>query len=122
MKSLEEHIKLLDETAAFYNTGNRCIGELGACMYFVEGKPGCAIGRLIADKDLCRELDKLDLPAVATVYDQFPPELQEYKKEFLSDLQALHDGGYYWDEQGINGFGKRQVEVIKSNLSKYLNV
>lgn len=118
MKTKEDKLKLLDETAKFFNLGNRCVHHL-KCRYFIEGMAGCAIGRLIEDKELCREFDRLDWPGVSNnhTFGLLPLDLQEYGQDFLSKLQDLHDIESNWDENGLNLNGKIRYNKIKSGIN-----
>jgi hypothetical protein len=109
-----KQLALLEETAKTYNSDNRCINDEGICKYFVEGKIGCAIGRLIEDKELCKRLDDSKGKVVKNIkiFNQLPEKLKEYTQEFLSDLQILHDNSDNWNEEGLSETGKKVVSQI----------
>jgi hypothetical protein len=124
----KKQLALLEDTAASYTLETRCIDFRGVCQYFVQGKKGCAIGRLIPDKELCRQLDKgivtatggvsntatrIDAPEVFAL---IPLELQEYGIEFLSILQGLHDYLPNWSDCGLSEKGKEYVNSIKNQF------
>lgn len=120
MKSKQEMLALLNETAATYNSTNRSVEitpdghEL--CKYFTSADCGCAIGRLIPDKELCQRLDalaKYGSSVVTDIYKLLPENLQEYPIDFLSQLQKLHDKEFNWVATGISEVGKQKVEEIK---------
>ncbi len=116
MKTIKQkQLRILNETINNFNSTNRCVTENGSCNYYLEGKQGCAIGRLIEDKELCKKLDKLDYGGVSyhNVFDLLPDELKELTKGFLSDLQNLHDESECWNETGLTNRGLNRVGGIK---------
>jgi len=118
MKTKEDKLKLLEETAQFYNTGNRSVIRI-SCRYFLPNKPGCAIGRLIADKKLCRKLDVFsDGSSVRAVFSYLPEDLKNYGVNFLEMLQELHDRESNWTETGLSALGLRHVEKMKADIEE----
>lgn len=130
MKNSKEQLKakrlaFLEETAAFYNLGNRCFNESGLCQYFVGGKAGCAIGRHIQNKTLCRRLDKLEDGSIQAIHDEafpiyqkLPEKLRELGIQFLVLMQDLHDEASYWDENGLSRSGKDRIKFIKQVIDR----
>lgn len=121
MKAKEDKIALLEETAAFFNSGNRSTGPDGhSCLYWSQSSQGCAIGRLIEDKELCRKLDGSfsDDSSVTNgeVFACLPVEIREYGRVFLAELQSLHDYLPNWDKDGLSQFGKNKVSSIKAGI------
>ena len=112
---------LLNETIAHYTSSNRSING-DVCNY----KPsktseGCAIGRKIADKELCTILDSTSLSlkdgtSVFYVFYLLPEDLKILGKEFLSELQDLHDSPNHWNKTGLTYEGQRKVELIRENF------
>lgn len=84
------------------------------CAY--SGPIGCAVGRLIDDKELCAELDAEDDGAVYErhVFAQLPDHIKELGQDFLNDLQVLHDSSQAWNENGLSSLGKNLYEKIKA--------
>jgi hypothetical protein len=118
-KQLKElRLEFLNETINFFNSTNRSFKNKG-CHYYLEGKDGCAIGRKITDKDLCRELDKMLDSSVSNieVFESLPMELKILGMTFLKKVQLLHDIGTHWDEHGISESGKQYVNEIKEFFS-----
>lgn len=119
----QKQLRILTETASAYIKDTRSITSGGQCVYFKEGTQGCAVGRLIADKELCKKLDakfdengKLNTTTSAKgVFDRLPQDVQELGVEFLTRLQGLHDdlNERYWDDLGLTEDGKVYVESIK---------
>lgn len=118
MKTIEQKLALLDETAAFFNSSNRCETALHSCRYWMDGKAGCAIGRKIKDKELCRKLDNGDTTSVNSdcVFNALPKDLQEYGRQYLKDLQQLHDESYYWNSAGLSEAGKIAFQDIRNKV------
>ena len=111
---------LLDETAAHFNLNNRST-EFPTIIYqrCIYSGVGCAIGRKIEDKELCKKLDQSDPfmskgSAVSNdyIFNQLPDHLRELGQDFLVDLQRLHDFAENWNENGLSGQGKHVYELI----------
>lgn len=111
----KKQLKVLNETIEAYNVNTRCTNEEGDCKYYVEGKQGCAIGRLIEDVELKKKLDSGGFTMVDNdcVFIQLPKEIQELGQDFLTRLQCLHDNKENWGEQGLSENGEDTVEYIK---------
>ena len=108
---------VLDDAIAYFNKNTRSFNEQGNCCYQpTPTSQGCAVGRLIADKELCKTLDaNLENTGVGVtrVFNKLPIEVQELGESFLTDLQSLHDGYYNWDETGLSEDGISRVNSIK---------
>lgn len=108
---------VLDDTVNHFNSKNRSVSDPGAgkmkvCLY---SGVGCAIGRLIEDKDLCARLDTHPQASVGRdeIFCQLPQELQELGKEFLNKLQRLHDDSTNWQEDGPSPMGYTAADAIR---------
>ena len=119
----QKQLALLEDTVKFFNSENRCINQYGGCNYYLEGKEGCAIGRKIEDKELCKELDKglgPDLESAVdkiSVFNRLPDNLKELGQKFLYRLQRLHDDGENWIRSGISSKGEIIVKDIKETFN-----
>lgn len=125
MKTLQnKQLALLNETVAYYSedTNRRCDTE-HICAYdpATVGKEGisegCAIGRLLSPQ-LKKELDKkytsISKPSgVPSIFEELPKSVQYYGKDFLTQLQSLHDQPIYWDHNALSVVGKRVIESFK---------
>lgn len=109
----QKRLAFLKETAAHYNSTNRCSTAQG-CRYspvtlHLQGKSeGCAIGRKL-DPELALALDNTPHGGVvnaARIWKQLPAWMQELEEDFLRDVQQLHDTSDYWDDNGISKLGK----------------
>ncbi len=121
----QKQLRILNETALAYTISTRCTrgGLFGTCEYYKEGTQGCAVGRLIEDKELCKRFDScknedgtlMESSIVSNdeVFTQLPEHIQELGKDFLRDLQLLHDSLVNWTNDGISDEGLRYVEEIK---------
>lgn len=119
MKTKQDKLNLLEETATFYTSENRCVWSKGlsACQYYTKDIPhGCAIGRLIPDKTLCKQLNSWGGVCNTPTFNLLPPDLQEYGQSFLSELQRLHDGEYNWNMSGLSLTGIRFVQEIREQI------
>jgi hypothetical protein len=127
MKSKKQLIKkqaaLLKETIAHFSVNPRSTmsGEdTPNCTY---SGVGCAVGRLIKDKRLCRKLDKNPTGnSVDEVFTKLPAYVKVYGVDFLSDLQDLHDVASNWTEHGqfrtLSDSGVVSVKAMFEKIEK----
>jgi len=117
----KEQEEMLNDTINHFNSSNRSKveGKTG-CTYLPahSNSQGCAIGRLIEDKALCKEFDSFGVSGVGNekVFEKLPLELKYLGQNFLNRVQQLHDWGHFWSEGGLNDRGLREVENIKNNF------
>lgn len=119
MELKERRLTLIDETVSFYIINNRAetiVDGLKMCVYSpVEGvSEGCAIGRLIANKENCKQMDVIrgciDDPRLVPF---IPIDIMELGIDFLARLQYLHDQGRFWNERGITEDGIDYANNLK---------
>ena len=81
---------------------------------------GCAIGRHILDKGLCKKLDNMSNGSVILdeVFELLPDNLKELGKNFLFEIQKLHDNKYNWNADGLSEKGV----VAKNNIIQEFNL
>jgi hypothetical protein len=103
---------LLVSTAQHYNHKNLGRKTNGSCSY----EAGCAVGRLISNKELCKKLDDRDSSSVSDVFSRLPKSVQKYGKSFLADLQKLHDNDSHWDNKGLTVSGLRTTQEIAEQI------
>lgn len=117
----QRRLELLEETAAHFNSTNRSTNKDGGCNYYPvnSNSEGCAIGRKIADKEICKLLDSRGHYIHRNdAFNLLPKELQELGQEFLKRLQNLHDSEGFWDEKGLTEAGLLYKDyMIKSFCS-----
>lgn len=125
-----KRLSVLEDTCTYFNLNNRNV-ESGTynCLYYpVSDKTeGCAIGRLIKDKELCKRLDlgigfdQSKGVSFSEVFKLLPDELQELGKDFLTALQSLHDSGTNWTDMGLSPLGviqKNNLQLVYCNESQ----
>lgn len=106
----------LNKTIKYYNITNRGVGKNG-CSY----EAGCAIGRFLP-KELCDKLDhaskvngSVSIKRVPKeLWNEIPFNIRELGREFLGNVQNLHDIDYYWNNTGLTESGLDCVKVIKA--------
>lgn len=133
MKDLKiKRLELLNETIAHYTSKNRSVltktfenidGVVlpsGRCLYFPpnENSEGCAIGRKIEDKELCKKLDTGNYGSVSQTktFNELPESLRVLGQSFLGAVQSLHDGEGFWNEGGLSYKGEEMATIIKKQF------
>ncbi len=124
----KRQLKLLNETVAYYSVdkNRRCAGS-GGCYYSPESvdkvgiSDGCAIGRLLTP-ELRQVIDAMvrsrglgvnSYVDTEYIFMLLPKRLQSLGREFLRDLQRLHDASTYWLDNGMSDTGLQFVKKIK---------
>ncbi len=116
----KRRLKFLNDTVDFYKQNHRCLKKgTKSCLYVStkNGKTiGCAIGRHIRSKKLCRVLDELG--GVPSVFARLPKPLKYYGEDFLDNIQNLHDISINWNNpthklKTLTEDGVRTVAKIK---------
>ena len=118
-----KQLAFLNETCSHFNLSNRSTTDEYGCQYYPahDETEGCAIGRKIADKDLCKKLDnnfknEFKNPTTSVkhkeIFDLLPSELKELGQSFLQAIQGLHDTEHYWTLEGLSNDGKTRKEEI----------
>ena len=99
------------------NSTNRGTKSYGCIYSPTESSPGCAVGRLIADKVLCDQLDEEGYKGINTsircVFDKLPLEIQDLGKRFLAELQRWHDNELNFTETGLSEQGRTRLDEIE---------
>lgn len=114
MKTIEKRrLEILDWEKDNRNINNRSVNSVSMCAY--SGPIGCAVGRLVSDKDLCYKMDSLDDSSIYHVFSLLPEDVRELGKGFLSVVQELHDTNVYWNENGLTSRGMENYDDIKKN-------
>jgi hypothetical protein len=115
MKTIQERrLEILDWEKNNRNINNRSVNSDSMCTY--SGPIGCAIGRLVSDKDLCYEMDnRVDNTSVNRVFSSLPEDVRELGKGFLSIVQEFHDTDVNWNENGLTSCGMGNYDYIKEN-------
>lgn len=127
-KLQQNQLNFLNDTVNFFKKNPRCQNKHKECVYYHKKYAGCAIGRHIEDKELCKRLDKLTNTSIAGMsyksYAELPEALKSLGRAFLSEIQELHDDDSYWDKpddevetlEKLNSSGTEQVQRIKAKI------
>lgn len=120
--------EFLKDTISHYNKNNRSsilIDGNDRCTYLSpnDKSEGCAIGRHIRDKELCKRWDELPNPmsSVYSIFDELPEHLKELERYFLLAIQRLHDNPNNWTEKGLSETGKHMANQIEQGKYEYSN-
>jgi hypothetical protein len=119
-KNLSEQ---LADNLAYYvnNTDKRCRTDHGKCSY--SGKTigkntvGCFVGRLMKPKDRIKA-DEFGFGSVDNLIEDAPshgiklPKIIATNKDLMGRFQSLHDSSEYWNERGLNTYGKSELRSI----------
>lgn len=132
-KTQEQKLQLLKETVAYYSKDTKRInaGELAECGIRVccysgttldNDSEGCAIGRLLS-LELRQFLDSEYVlnqksSGLKNIFIHLPEDIKAYGKEFLFQLQILHDDVRNWNEKGLTPIGKGKVTRMKTSINK----
>lgn len=125
---IKKRLEFLEDTIRHYNLHNRSADDNAqSCFYYpINSKSeGCAIGRRIKDKELCKELDSLYNPGVMhdEAFNKLPQELRELGQQFLVSIQDLHDFPKNWNESGLSDQGKSKAkDIIETFCTDYSNI
>ncbi len=116
MNIKQKRLAFLNDEISFRNLNNRSTTGAGgiSCLY---GGIGCAIGRRIEDKELCRTLDnhlKSWISKDTLIFALLPADLKELGIDFLAKMQRLHDDSSNWTAEGLSDFGRDEINQIKS--------
>jgi len=109
----QRRLEVLEDTCRHFNSTNRAVNGMNVCSYAL----GCAIGRRIPDLALRERLDGFAVSSVRDddIFRLLPTELQDLGKDFLGDLQVLHDNRNNWNETGLSSKGKFAAAEIRRN-------
>lgn len=123
----KRRLEVLNDTINHYNLNNRS-NKGYDCTYSPahEGSEGCAVGRLIKDKELCKTLDIRpddgNGSCVKWIFDKLPEDVKFLGKNFLRDLQNLHDNILNWTETGLSNTGAEEVKIIRKKFLLDLDI
>jgi hypothetical protein len=114
MNIKERQLEVLNDTIKHYNSNNRSFNDDNQCVYYpTKNSEGCAVGRLVKDKALCKEMGSA---TIYSVFTRLPMELQDLSLPFLNDLQCLHDRKGNWIETGLSENGLEALKHIKKRI------
>jgi len=115
---------IIEETAAFYNSGNRGQTSIG---YIYVNKYGnkCGVGRCMTDDGIAVfggfgddviELEKKVKDSYSGLDDILKEEYRGHSVDFWADIQGFHDNSENWDKEGISFRGLASKAFL---LEKY---
>ena len=126
MRELQE--RLLNETVAHYNLGNRADTGSG-CVYEKDNGCRCAVGRLMTNEGIAMVRSEnamydaleviLGLPDSESLFQEQWRPLMRYEGDsfqFLIDIQGLHDNPANWTPDGISEIGKENANRIRERF------
>jgi hypothetical protein len=107
-------IKIIQETANFYNLNNRADNKI-SCRYYLDGKM-CAVGRCLNNAE---NFDKYAETGFTTsIEDVYRGDI-DFKKDykghsvyFWKDLQEFHDETANFTETGLSNKGKTKIDFL----------
>lgn len=99
--------EFLEDTIKHFYTHKRAVIDKAHELDTYSYKLGCAIGRHLKPK-LAEELDEGTVTGISKDrnFDKLPDQLKELGKDFLADVQDLHDFDSSW-EKNIKGEGNK---------------
>jgi hypothetical protein len=108
----QRRLEILDWEKNNRNINNRALDSKKNCSY--AAGIGCAVGRIIKDKNLCLFFDSKAASAVDNeeIFYALPDEIQELGCYFLTELQYLHDNPGHWNETGLSPEGQEKYNFI----------
>ncbi len=116
----ERRLAFLKETVEFYNLKNRATNSAGGCLYHAtKSSPGCAIGRFLPDDGKFNINVKCGIESAIKIGNRVPDWMMEMGRDFLTDVQLLHDIEFYWTDSGISEMGKIKMnEIINAHIAQ----
>lgn len=119
--------EIIEETAAFYNSGNRSTKEeIGGnnCAYLGDNGKRCAFSRCCIDSPEVNEfLDEneggnandLINTAEEEGIEILKPEYRGHSSKFWQQLQSFHDLSFNWNENGLTASGiEKKNDLIRA--------
>lgn len=102
-----------------YNSNNLSMGSDYMCKYLDSKNRKCAIGRFLSDK-LCNILDNMPTPSVMNLiaFEKLPNWMREMGRDFLCNVQRLHDGTLSWDDKGLSKIGLERLKDLENEYCK----
>lgn len=117
----QRRLNFLNDTVAYYTSHDRSVKKdyynQRVCMYAPanDNTAGCAIGRHLP-LELAQSLDSKTSTHVIEVFEYLPNWMQEMGKEFLSEIQKLHDHDSNWTEKRLTDLGIRNMNLIRTSF------
>ena len=103
--------EVINETASFYNLGNRGIAEGGdKCNYYVEECDNvklCAVGRYLKDPWSWGCEPSVRAIEPSRLEDALKEEYRGHSNAFWNDIQIFHDNRDNWTDEGLSERGEK---------------
>lgn len=118
METLTTH-QILDETAAFYNSGNRAIGSDGRCKYLTDDGKSCAFGRCLTDegRNIAHTLHEGTaanmIGSEQRINELLQPQYRGHAPVFWRYVQRFHDNEDNWTSTGLSPVGEAKLHELK---------
>lgn len=118
-------VEIIQMVASHYNLGNRAINLGGGCSYRTHDGRMCAVGMCMNDKAIGKydnyvgsisEMTGRIISEGKSLDSIFKEEYRGHNVNFWDDLQCLHDGDYYWTDEGLSEEGE---QVATDLIKKY---
>ncbi len=113
-----ERLRILDDTATFYNSNNRALIGRACCYISPDGKQRCSIGRNVTEKEArLMQANNSSIEHIwAYIPKAIPQKLIDVGIDFLAQLQDLHDCEDYWTSNGLSLMGINKYHLIKKTF------
>lgn len=116
----KRQLELLKETVAYYgeDTSRRALNKKGHCCYKTSTGKKCAVGRLFLPREYRKSFEEKTVRTKKIITSKGGKRLIGlYRLDFLTHLQNLHDGKYFWEKgSGMTDDGLRQLSFIEKNI------
>ena len=104
--------EILELVASTYNLNNRSKKmNINECFYSKDGRT-CAFGMLCVDPSELVEGKKAHWNINNLGMDIIKPEFRGHENDFYDEIQTLHDGDEFWNENGLSASGERRKDEI----------
>jgi hypothetical protein len=109
--------EILDEIAAKYTLSKRSINDVDKngykCFYNGPNDKHCAFGMMCIDPSKLIEGQNSTYQLVTLGMEILKEEYRGHSVEFYKSCQHLHDDYRYWDENGLNKKGLKELQQLK---------
>lgn len=119
-------IEIIEETANFYNLGNRSTSAF-RCLYNGPDNKKCAFARMCIDPTSLTEGISVSISGARSLFESMEklqealkPEYRGYPLDFYFQLQQLHDNDINWNDTGLSKIGQIAVQKLKDRWNRYI--
>lgn len=101
------------------NPSLRAINSKGLCVYLDKTTGNkCLVGKQIPKEKYKEEFEDESLYGSDKVWESLPEEIKELGREFLSELQHLHDSSKFWSPE----FNKEGKTYLEETIKEYCSI